>query len=101
MRTGTDDGSCTVGLGRYVGDVLATQDFSHITEAVQRRTLLLVFGHAVHRESLVMRYSKYVCIVHEGGVVDGGVVVKCLNYNFILICYPGVVHVDKPVGRSR
>lgn len=48
-----------------------------------------------------MRHSKDVCIVHEGGMVDGGIVVECLNYNFILICYPGVVHVDKPIGRSR
>lgn len=101
MGSGTNHGSGTIGLRRNICDVLAAEQLPHVAEIVQRRTLFLVFRHAIHCKSLVMRYREDVSVIQECGMVYRCIMIKGLNNDLVFVCDPSVVDIDQAVSRSR
>lgn len=54
MSTSTNNGTGTIRFGKDVGDVLAAKDVSHISKVGRGSSVLMVLGHVVKGELLIM-----------------------------------------------
>ncbi len=84
-------------LGRDVGDVLAAEEFSHVTKVSGCRAFLLVIGHVIQRKLLVVRQRVYFGVAEKPRVVDGSSVVEGLYDDFVFIGDSGIAYVYETV----